>query len=93
MNVQMRLITADNIEQLTKQGDRTIYEKQLYTNLPSPKEEDLLERIKRENEEQEKVLAVEDKIRLKKRKLADFQQEIQAEIDKQQEMYAEDPRI
>jgi DNA-directed RNA polymerase II subunit RPB2 len=52
MNVQMRLITADNIEQLTKQGDRTIYEKQLYTNLTSPKEEDLLQRIKRENEEQ-----------------------------------------
>ena len=71
MNVQMRLITADNIEQLTKQGDRTIYEKQLYTNSRPPnKEEDLLERIelverlKRENEEQEQ-LREEEQLRLK----------------------------
>jgi len=52
MNVQMRLITADNIEQLTKQGDRIIHENQIFTNSTSPKEEDLLARIKRENEEQ-----------------------------------------
>ena len=44
--------------------------------------EEAIEQV--ENEEQEKDLAVEDKIRLKKRKLADFQQEIQAEIDELQ---------
>jgi hypothetical protein len=37
-----------------------------------------------ENEEQEKALSVEDKIRSKKRKLKDFQQEVQAEIDELQ---------
>jgi hypothetical protein len=52
MNVQMRLITADNIEQLTKQGDRRINDKQFNQNLSvSPKEEDIFERLKRENEE------------------------------------------
>jgi hypothetical protein len=44
--------------------------------------EEAIEQV--ENEEQEKVLAVEDKIRLNKRKLVDFQQEIQTEIDELQ---------
>jgi len=70
MNVQMRLITADNIEQLTKQGDRTIYEKQVYTKSSSNKEKDILEkmklveRLKRVNEEQEK-LKEQEQLRLK----------------------------
>jgi hypothetical protein len=52
MNVQMRLITADNIEQLTKQGDRRINDKQFNLNSITPtKEEDIFERLKRENEE------------------------------------------
>jgi len=52
MNVQMRLITADNIEQLTKEGDRRIHERQFEGNRNSPKEEDIFERLKRENENQ-----------------------------------------
>ena len=55
MNVQMRLITADNIEQLTKKGDRTLYERQFEGNSNSPKEEDIFERLKRENENQLKA--------------------------------------
>ena len=52
MNVQMRLITGDNIEQLTKKGDRRINERQFTENSATPlKEEDLFERLKRENEE------------------------------------------
>jgi DNA-directed RNA polymerase II subunit RPB2 len=53
MNVQMRLITADNIEQLTKQGDRRINDRQFnqISNSVSPKEEDIFARLKRENEE------------------------------------------
>ena len=54
MNVQMRLITADNIEQLTKEGDRRIYERDLQgVNTNSP--EDIFERVKRENENQPKL--------------------------------------
>ena len=54
MNVQMRLITADNIEQLTKEGERRINETQFLQgpNNVSPKEEDIFERLKRENENQ-----------------------------------------
>jgi hypothetical protein len=52
MNVQMRLITADNIEQLTKQGDRRINDRQFNVTSASPgKEEDIFERLKRENEQ------------------------------------------
>ena len=51
MNVQMRLITADNIEQLTKQGDRQMNDKLEITSISPNKEEDILERIKRENME------------------------------------------
>jgi DNA-directed RNA polymerase II subunit RPB2 len=49
MNVQMRLITADNIEQLTKQGDRIINDRANITNNSPAKEEDIYERLKREN--------------------------------------------
>ena len=54
MNVQMRLITADNIEQLTKEGDRRIHERDLQERnvKNSSKEEDIFERLKRENENQ-----------------------------------------
>jgi hypothetical protein len=53
MNVQMRLITADNIEQFIKE-DRRIFDGQVQTNSASssPKEEDIFERLKRENENQ-----------------------------------------
>ena len=54
MNVQMRLITADNIEQLTKEGDRRIYERDLQ-NLETNSSEDIFERLKKENENQLKA--------------------------------------
>ena len=61
MNVQMRLITADNIEQLTKEGDRRIHERDLQErNVKNyPKEEDIFERLKRENENQLKLEKLE----------------------------------
>ncbi len=58
MNVQMRLITADNIEQLTKEGDRRIYERDLQgrdVQETNSSKEDIFERIKRENENQLKL--------------------------------------
>jgi hypothetical protein len=56
MNVQMRLITADNIEQLTKEGDRRIYERDLQSRSPENNPaEDIFERLKRENENKIKL--------------------------------------
>ena len=55
MNVQMRLITADNIEQLTKEGDRRIYERDLQSLEVNSPSEDIFERLKRENENQIKL--------------------------------------
>jgi hypothetical protein len=55
MNVQMRLITADNIEQLTKQGDRRINDRVFTSNANANSVEDIFDRIKRENENQEKL--------------------------------------
>ena len=55
MNVQMRLITADNIEQLTKQGDRRINDRAFTSNANTNSVEDIFDRIKRENENQEKL--------------------------------------
>ena len=46
--------------------------------------EEAIEQV--ENEQQEKVLAVEEKIRFKKRKLTDFEREVQAEIDELQSL-------
>jgi hypothetical protein len=54
MNVQMRLITADNIEQLTKEGDRRIYERDLQ-EIQNSSKEDIFERLKRENQEISKL--------------------------------------
>ena len=51
MNVQMRLITADNIEQLTKKGDRKINDRVFTTNANTKSPEDIFERLKKENEE------------------------------------------
>ena len=50
MNVQMRLITADNIEQLTKEGDRRIYERDLQSLEVNSPTEDIFERAKKENQ-------------------------------------------
>ena len=69
MNVQMRLITADNIEQLTKEGDRRINERQFVegskvedSKSKSPKEEDIFERLnerEKDNEREKEKLNVD----------------------------------
>jgi hypothetical protein len=49
MNVQMRLITADNIEQLTKQGDRRINDRVFTNSANSVNSPDIFERNYNQN--------------------------------------------
>jgi hypothetical protein len=65
MNVQMRLITADNIEQLTKEGNRRINERSIMANSKSNSPEDIFEpTVSKDEEIQPDLFSREEKIKI-----------------------------